>query len=286
MRKTTYSIFGIICLTLLCSCEGLKEQTLDPFYLELGEIEVKTASNQGAATHNIRDAWVLTKERELGPFELPVTLPVLSEASVTEFSIFPGIRDNGQAGLPIIYPFIKPHEFSLTATPGEVYPETLVFEYYDDIVFEFNEDFEGSHVFTLDSDDFSESELTIVGDSEQSGNNVAKIYVNEANPVCEVISASTFSPADFTGTTYLEIDYKSEVPLVIGIQKNLFNGTQKEYIIILKPKEEYNKLYLNMTSHLSDPEISQFSLILNVDMTGLSIDEGEVLIDNIKLLHL
>lgn len=285
MRKTIYYIVALSLTLAFSSCEGLKEQDLDPFYLELNEIQVKTTSSQGAPTHKIRDAWVLTQDRELGPFELPVTIPVLSDAETTEFMIFPGIRDNGQSGVPIIYPFIKPHEFTITANSGEVYNEPLVFEYFDNVIFEFVEDFGGSHVFTNDTDIYSGSELTVVPDEINPENDVARMYVNQDNPVCEVITASNFSPVNFSGSVYLEIDYKSEVPLVIGIQKNIFGNLQNEYIIILKQTDDYNKLYLDMSSYLADPDIGQFSLILNVDMAGLDIEEGEVFVDNVKLIH-
>ncbi len=281
-----YYYITSLCILFLTACEAFRDQDLDPHYLKLDKVSVTTSVDQGAATHNIRDAWVYTQDDELGPFELPVTLPVLSDVDSTEYSIFAGVRKNGQSGSPIIYPFLKPAIFTIDTEPGEVYERDLTFDYYDNIVFEFIEDFDANHVFTLDADNFDGSNLTIVEDSTNLGNTVGQLYVNKENFLCEVITASTFLPDNFAGRTYLEIDYKNEVPLAIGVQKNIFNSLQNEFIILLREQEDFNKVYVDISSYISDESIGQFSLILsaNIDPFG-NLEEGRVLVDNVKLLH-
>ena len=58
---------------------------------------------------NITDAWVTMDGQALGVFELPCTIPILSDGLHT-FTIYPGIKVNGIAGNRIKYPFYSKFE--------------------------------------------------------------------------------------------------------------------------------------------------------------------------------
>ncbi len=272
----------------LTACSNFNATDLNPYFIELSEPSLVTIPVQGEPTHKIRDAWVFTQDQELGPFEVPVTLPVLEDESSTDLVIFPGIREDGREGVPIIYPYLRPIQVTLDAIPGETYPIDLEFEYYDDVSFAFVEDFNGSHTFVLESDDFEGSNLTIVTDplDPTNTNKVARLNVDQQNPVCEVFTSSLFLPSDFNNNAYLEINYSSDTPLVLGVMQTIGSYQIPEYIILLNPKPLGNKLYLDLGSILNDPNIGQFSLLLNLSLEGSSVTSGEAFVDDIKLIHL
>lgn len=281
-------IIAVCLIAFLTACSNFNATDLTPYYIELSEANLTTIPLQGSTSHKIRDAWVFTQDQELGPFEVPVTIPVLEDGEDSDITIFPGIRKDGRESVPVIYPYMKPITITVDAVPGDTYPIDLEFEYYDDVNFPFVEDFSGSHTFVMNSDDFDGSNLTIVTDplDPTETNKVARLNVDQANPVCEVFTSSLFIPDDFNNNAYLEIDYSSDSPIILGIMKTIGSYQIPEYIIYLNPKPEGNKLYLNLSDYLSDPDVGQFSLLINLSLEGTSIASGEAFIDNIKLIHL
>lgn len=282
----TNLILAVCMIAIFSACSNFNATDLRPYYLELSEPSIATIPLQGAPTHKIRDAWIFTQDQELGPFEVPVTLPVLEEGSSSDIVIFPGIRQNGRESVPIINPYIQPIQVSVDASPGETYPIDLEFQYYDDVAFPFVEDFSGSHTFVLENDEYEGSNLTVVEDPLDPTNKVARLNVDQDNPVCEVFTSSLFLPSDFNGNGYLEINYSSDSPLTLGVMKTIGSYQIPEYIIILNPRPLGNKLYLDLADIIADNDIGQFSLLLNLSLAGTSILTAEAFVDNIKLIHL
>ena len=271
----------------MIGCINFSNTDLRPFYVTFADPKISTIPVQGAPTHNIRDAWIFTQDQELGPFELPVTLPILDDAETTEFTIFPGIRENGREFVPIINKYMEPVTFSINSEEGETYPSNLDFQYFDNVVFDFVEDFSGNQPFTVNNDEFEGSTLTVIDDPLDSSNKVAKLYVDEENPVIEVFTSVSFLPGDFNNNAYLEVEYTTSAPLTIGIMVTTGSGyLVPEYFIILNEKDEKNKIYLDVGNLISDPTVGQFSLLLNLSINGTGKTEGEAHIDNIKLMHL
>ena len=287
MSKLNLKI-AVYLTVILSACSNFNATDLNPYFIDLSEPSIATIPVQGKDTHKIRDAWVFTQDQELGPFEVPVKIPILEEGESSDLVIFPGIRENGREAVPIIYPYIEPIQISVDAVPGETYPIDLEFQYYDNVKFPFVEDFSGSHTFVLESDDFEGSNLTVVSDplDPTMTNKVARLNVDQQNPVCEIYTSSLFLPSDFNNNAYLEINYSSDTPLTLGVMQTIGSYQIPEYIILLNPKPLGNKLYLDLSSILNDPNIGQFSLLLNVSLEGSTVASGEVFVDDIKLIHL
>ncbi len=287
MKKIYTGLTLTTLILMMMGCTNFSATDLNPFFVTFEDPTISTIPVQGAPTHNIRDAWIFTQDQELGPFEMPVTLPIIDDAETTEFRIFPGIRENGREFVPIINQYMEPVTFSIDSEEGETYLTNLEFKYFDNVVFDFVEDFSGNHPFTLENDEFEGSTFTVIDDPLDSSNKVAELFVDADNPVIEVFTTTLFLPGDFNNNAYLEVEYTNTAALTIGIMKiNAGGYLIPEYFIILNETAERNKIYLDIGNLISDPTVGQFSLLLNLSINGTSATEGEAQIDNIKLMHL
>ncbi|HHS95849.1 MAG TPA: hypothetical protein ENJ45_04600, partial [Phaeodactylibacter sp.] len=100
------SIFLLFTITLFFSCNLINPDEKEPAYLHIASYTLSASSTQGGNTHKVTDAWVYVNGNSLGAYQMPVTLPVLETGEVV-LEIFPGIKTNGIAELPEIYPFYK-----------------------------------------------------------------------------------------------------------------------------------------------------------------------------------
>ncbi len=277
----------VLLLLILCfsSCDLVRSDEDQPIFLEIQDIELQTQPAQGENTHKIRDAWIVANGQDVGVFELPVTVPLIDEPPI-DIRVFAGVRQNGMESFPIEYPFYSSNVFTVDAAPLATVSKDLSVEYIDITNFELVEDFEVANAFNVDLDDFEGSYADIEEDPADPENFAGVLYADEENPVVEVGTGILFNGVDIIGRKpYLELDYKSDVPFTIGVRKFFGNVFQKEYIIVLKEKEEWNHLYLSLQEYLADSGLQSYQILLNMDLNGLDAEEGRVYIDNLKLIR-
>lgn len=105
------------------------------------------------------------------------------------------------------------------------------------------------------------------------------------NYVCSV-SDDIFDIPQDQSAVFLELNYKTNVPLGIGMYAVLSTGqNEKIETMVLNPNTFWNKIYINLT----------YSANISSNTTGFriyfeaykpdSLATGEVLLDNIKLLY-
>jgi hypothetical protein len=93
---------------------------------------------------------------------------------------------------------------------------------------------------------------------------------------------------------YLELDYKAEVPLtvgVIGYKSGGFGGAGLiQYSAGFNASAEWNKIYFNLTRVVADSKLDDYQIILkteipkNADGT-INRPNAKIWLDNIKLIH-
>ncbi len=272
---------------LLSSCDMFRnDNDLAPYYLNIESMDLEVDITEGSDTHGIRDAWIIANGQDVGVFELPITVPILDDASTTEFTIFAGIRQNGTKSFAIEYPFYTPIRFEIDGVSGETYSKNLIHEYTDDTFFEIVDNFDNATFFTTVVDDFDDSFFELREDEDISNNVAGVLYANKDNPICEMASSLRIPTSDVVGKKpYLEIDYKGNAPLQIGVRGLVGNIIESKYGIILKPSEDWNKLYLSLTDIVNTSSFSEFSILLGVDIRGFAENEAEAWVDNVKLVR-
>lgn len=279
--KTIYFLL-LIGLGVLVSCSRFDESDSLPAFLMLNDPAVSTTPEQGVGTENITDVWVALDGQTLGVFPLPASVPAIFTGETSRLEFFAGIRNNGIRDNAIIYPFYERIEMEQALQAGESVEIPLEFKYKDDISFRINADFDLNNPFTFDEDGDGDLGFDLVQDA---GNTVGKIEINEQEQIVEIATDAFYQLPTTGGAIFLEMDYKGNMDLLVGTTGISQNTIYKNFIIILKPQEEWNKIYIDLSTEIATSQLEFYRIILATQLIDNSVGTGELYIDNVKLIH-
>ena len=253
-------------------------------YIQIDDLKLKVASNQGADSDNFKDAWVFVDGRSNGVYEIPRKVPIAFEAgSSTLINIQAGIRENGVNSAPIVFPFVNTYQMNLEFDDLETVNLQPVFEYIPETKFRIVEDFEGSNRFTFDEDRDTSTLLTLSNSNPASGLFSGEIIVPGTDTV-EIGSTLVYNEIPVNGTpVFLEIEYYGDVDLDIGLIGEKGGQFFKDYFVSLRSEREWKKAYINLTSLVVASGLEGYQVLMRA--INQDEDEAMVLVDNIKLLH-
>jgi hypothetical protein len=291
MTKAKFYIFILIGI-FISSCNK-KDQvaayiTIEPFEFTPGE--------DGIYSTKITDGWIYVDNDFLGAFDLPKTIPVL-ESGENTVVIDAGIKENGIGATPDLYTFYKRYTETVTLVPGEavtIRPTTT----YDveKANFLFTDTFEGiSHRFNFDLDGNSETKIEITDSEVKEGGGAGKIYLDTDNPLIVVGSDYIPDPMSFGLTAYIEMDYKNDVPLLVGL--NGYGALNEllfsEVNLGVNPRADWNKIYFNVSKKIQQLALSgavQYRIVFQAQIPRengeFTMENAEIYLDNIKLVSL
>lgn len=290
--------FWLLILLLVSGCK----ETEVPSFLHIEEVGLKVTSvdEQGTADHGISDAWVYLNDDLVGIYEVPATVPIISEGP-QKISVIAGIKNNGINSARINYPFFDQYVAHLNLVKGDTIDfaddqeNTSVInghyipqvEYFEGLEF-WNERFEEGIQF--ENTPSSNVEFTLTNDPDlvynynPSQNSAGSGYVllTTDEPYFEVRSTHEFSPQKGQ-RVYLELNYKCDCVLQVGVYENEPTDT-KVYGKGINPSEEWSKIYIELTGEVAE-RVNATSY--NVFIEGIlsnGQNECEVLLDNVKLI--
>ncbi len=275
-----FKFFLVIVIFSVGSCGLFDNFDENPMFISLKDPSLVTFSNEGSNSHKILDIWVSADGRSIGVFEMPDTIPVFDQNSITSMQYFAGIRRNGTMNDHWQYPFYERITISYDYEPEVIKSDPLEFSYRDDVVFSLVENFTGTHTFTVDVDGDSSTRVQQVNEGCFEGA-CGLITLETDTSEIEVASGIGLEGLPVDGTpVYLELDYKNEVEFSIGLQGELGNLELEQYIIELKPSSEWNKIYLDFTDLLQQSGLETYRVLF-----GSNSGPGKIYLDNVKLLH-
>ena len=229
----------------------------------------------------------------LGAYDLPAKVPVLEEG-MTAFSIRAGIKNNGISSNRIVYPFYTRFETTVDLVPGEV--DTLVpyFTLKDGIaipdeVFAMFDD-PGSNYAETSSSLAEMITSTIPEDVYGGTGGSGYIHLDSEESVWE---AKSLGEVDLPRGefVFLEFDYRCNNTLAVGLYANTGPSVTKEPALFLYPttnsagQSTWNKVYVDLGGPISNnPSAEDFNVYFESSL-GTSLDEAEVWLDNIKIIH-
>lgn len=296
MKNRLFIKLTILFATLIFTsgCDLINPDEPIPGYLYIPSVEVQTSEViEGTASSNISEAWVSVNGDFVGAYRLPATVPVLAEG-VSEVVVQAGVKDNGLGSTPDIYPFFANFETEVDMGPNTTDTIRPVFQYSDNTKFAFIEDFdEGTQVFeelrrgTLDM-------MSQVTEDAFEGRSL-NIQLDTANAIIEAATKERYSnlTGQFTTSVYLEVDYKSDVPVTFGIIGHQAGGLpgagQAVFLSGFNPSGEWKKIYFNLSVAVVESRLSEFQILFQaaipVEQGQLAREEATVMMDNIKLVH-
>lgn len=285
LSKSPRALVPLMVVFILSSCTFFEENIESPSLLNIRSVSASVISGQGGETSRISDVWMFANGQDIGVYEVPKVIPILPNSETTFLSIFAGIRRNGQNDNPVIYPFYKNIDIERNLLPEATEDLDLVFDYRPNTVFALLEDFESQHTFTNDADQNPETVLNITSASASSGSFSGHIQVTSDNPLTEIASGTPVPLPTDGNAVYLEIDIKSDIETVIGLIGVDDAGEYTSFFIVIIPQPEWKKFYISLEDLLSQSGLELYRLVIGASIEDQNIDQGNIFVDNIKILH-
>ena len=269
-------IIAILLIISIISCKKSSDNDI-PSYITIGNFTL-----DGNSTHNITDAWVYIDDNLQGVYEIPANFPVLAQGS-HKLRVKAGIKDNGIAGNRIPYPFYSSYIIDeQTFNPETTISITPVVSYLENATLDDKaEDFDGNGLnLETDSATFSiDDEMPIDG-------NYGVITLTDSILLTE-LTTKEFSDLPQAGApVYLELDYKCNTQFLVGLYINFPQSSilQKD-LLWVRPKDEWNKIYINLTSTISEGVgADSFKIFIGMQR-DFTMESNTIHLDNLRIVY-
>lgn len=290
---------------LTTGCERYEGFVHEPAFLHLDSMAVvndpiHSISNQdGFFTSEIDavqiEVWFDGDARttQLGSYALPCTVPILDNRPIKKVQVYPFVKQNGIVSTHIYYPYYTygmsenlPLKTDSITNLGTKDPATG--RWYYNVHYR-------NDIQVLKQEYFESQQYSIVFDSVVTwlkntdractGNGCGLVHVNSTTEDTTFTIEGTMTLNQADAYLYLEMDYKTDVRLNVGMISSRTIGTNKEMkgVETLYPTENWQKIYINLGKTWKyfnyNPE---FQLVFTA-MNGEQI-EGDVLLDNVKIV--
>jgi len=291
--KQIFFYLSIASIILLSGCDIINPEEEIPGYIHLTNLELETKLGEGSNSVNVTEAWVYIDLELLGAFTLPATFPVIQSGTVS-LIVDPGIRENAINSTPGLYPFYQRIETSVDLTPGQIDTVELSTTYTENAIFEFTEAFDAtSHIFASDVDGNNDTQIVISEENSFEGGKSGLIELDQDNFLMQAASPFLTDFPAGGAAVFLEMNYRTEVDIRIGIRAlDIFGEEITEFRHGLRPNDQWNKVYLNLTEQMRDLFTGNFagyqiiiSTALPLENGNFALEEAKIYLDNIKLIH-
>lgn len=278
---------AIVLMLGLMACD--KESGDLPAYMRVPEVDLSVRPGEGAPSHKITDLWIYLDDEFHGAYPVGSDIPVLEEGP-TNIVVFPGIKMNGVNASPDIYNMYAPYRASVDFKKLEKVEFPITFEYKENALFVFQEDFEQPHKINVDLDNFDTTRIVRTAEDVKWGSRAGMIELTKQAPLFKAGSDVIFNDLnDPNRRVFLELDYKNDEPIYIGFRGNR-NGLAPQNLLdaIINPRDDWNKIYFEFTRFIRGTNWDYYQLLIE---TGWSPKEdttivSRVYLDNIKLTYL
>ena len=276
-------IYLILCISIFFGCDAFDKEEEIPGFVLINAADLVTDASEGANTSNIIDATVFANNNFVGTFELPATVPIMQSGNV-EISVGAGIRNNGLSSDRRIYPFYELDRRNVTLIPGSLTPisadTSVTFQYYNAGLNFVIEDFESTGHTLLES---SRNTATLTQTGSLDEGYTLKVELTPDSNFFEVSSAWNLTNLPKGNSIYLEIDFKGNTPLEIGIL-TIDPSPRKIFALGLMPQEEFTKVYVDLTDEIArEGSTNHFEIYLESEISATS-GGAELYIDNLKFI--
>lgn len=259
--------------------------------------ETNPDNSQGSNSQAFNDMWFSEGGTALGALGMPSLIPI-QKSGPTEITIEAGISNTGQDNSRLAYPFVAAYTQVINLKPGVIDTVRPVFKYlagtgfkfiedYDRITraFEFNTKVDGAYV--------EGDTILLVKDTTNSWSNntyCGKIVMPSTQRRSQLITKELYELDGAGAPAFIEIDYKTNVPLDIGyyyFEPNNSGGGSTSVnnpVVYAYPNEKWKKLYVDLTGEVSSRKVgTKYYIYIGIDNGDFITPE--VYIDNVKLVY-
>jgi hypothetical protein len=278
--SSKFVFFTTLLYLQLSAC--VKENDV-PAYLYIPSFTLSTSTGQGTSAHKITDVWVYIDDLAQGIYQLPAQFPVVNIGN-HEVKIFPGVRNNGIKSNPVIYPLLNSFKTTIDLKSGKIDTLRPTTTYLTSANFKIVEDFNSSNTLTVDRDNAPTFRFGLVENGFEG--KCAGLTMTKTNNYFEKALSTKVQLPDASQSIYLELHYKTQSPLAIGILGTSATNTTglSNYKVTLFPTDVWNKTYINLTDEVKNLRMTDFQIVFK-SLLPDSIATATILIDNVKLLQ-
>jgi len=287
MQKTTMKhlfLFLFLSAILFYSCE--KEQVNEgiPSYISIPSFKVTTELNEGSSSHLITDAWVYFNNDLQGIYPIPCIFPVLLQGK-QNVSIKAGIKNNGIAATRIKYPFYDYFKDTINLIQDSVIIIEPLVNYVENTNF-LIEDFEDvGAIFESTSNSDTSYFLTSDTSIAFEGNSLGT-YLSSTQYTFEIATNEIDTLPRTGAPVYVELNYNSNTAFSVGVFANYPQTVTTTTPITINPKNEWNKIYIDLTSTIvSTQDAISHKIFISMTRDITSGEISELYIDNFKLIY-
>ncbi len=290
-----WGLFSLLAILLWGGCDLINPEEETPAYLYVTNFELTTdAVLEGSASHKITDVWLSVDGNFLGVYTLPALIPVL-ESGEHVLTLDAGIKDNGINSTPDIYPFYQNYQVTVDLQPNQTDTIRPVTRYRSNTKFSFIEPFESTqHQFRDVRQPVGATGIQISAQDVFEGQSSGLILLDSAKAFVEIATLEKYRNLMKDGAfVYLELNYKSDVPALFGVVGHLDAGGIGSMATLYEPgflpKDEWNKIYFNLTKMIFDGDFDAYQIIFQAFIPSENgkptLSTAKVWLDNIKLVH-
>jgi len=281
-------IFFLIILVGVTSCKQEDLEPGIPAYILVDTITCSTVFvDQGTSQQKFSDVWVYADDVTIGAFEMPAYVPILKEGP-GKLRLEPGIKLNGIASTRVPNPFFEPviiEDFNFI--PDSLILANFNVEYWETTFFVWKEDFDGVAI-SIDSTSKSTTNIVLTEegtDETFEGNHSGKIVLDSINNYYEGATFQAYDLPKDGSPVFLEMHYKCNNILVVGLFAQNSSEIIQDPVIFINPKEDWNKIYINLTNKLKEYSNALDFKIFFGAYYDTPDEEAVLLMDNIKLMY-
>jgi hypothetical protein len=272
------------------SCNLINPSEKAPAYVEVEPFvfdPVPALQEMGPSTSTkIKDVWVYVDNKFLGTFELPARFPVL-KTGFTKLDLLPGIQLNGIASTRSPYPFYQGSSHDLDLPENGTVQINPVTNYFSQAECAYCESFEGTG-FSLTPTPQSDTimyQLPANDPEVFEGAGSGVVYLEGENTKFEITSTSDYDLPGAGAPVFLELDYKINQEMKVGLFINIPGVPAEQVsIITLRPTEVWNKIYVQLGYTVSAYANASGYKIYFGAIKDPSVSKSVFYLDNIKVI--
>jgi hypothetical protein len=278
----------LIFLTAIISSCTKNNDNPSWIFIDSWELQSNKTNKEGVLTQNFTNAYVLIDDKIIGFFELPITLPILSEGA-KKIEIYPAILNNGISATKKYYPFCEPYKINITLSRNQTVTIKPTTRYYSNTQF-WIEDFEDAGVKIETDTNYPEIFSTDNSDSiVKYGSSYGHIHLTKKDSAWVGYTNSKLALPKNAAEVYLEIDYMNTNSLLTGVISYDMNGTKTNPNIQLNSQKNkpyvWKKIYIDLKEIVSSSNsATYFEQYFKAELES-GLTESDIYIDNIKLVY-
>jgi hypothetical protein len=291
MRNNYLLVFLILSL-IATSCDKLYKDEGVPGYIRINSIPLSTKDDfsEGSSSSRIVDAWIYVDDNLQGVYQLPCHFPILKLGN-KKVVVRAGILMNGIRKTRIDYPFYASYDTIVSIEEAKTVEITPRVKYFENTVFHWLETFDGLGL-SLQPTNSSPNGIDVITASPSvfEGLGSGRFRIMDGSLNVEIATINNYDLPKMGAEVYLEIDYRINHPLNVGLFVNNPDQVVQESVMELNPTIDangnlfWNKIYIHLTQVVSQ---HPFAENYKVYFGALKRDEfpnPEFFIDNIKLV--